>query len=28
VLFVVTIALFWAVSRLAPLRRLTEGGGL
>lgn len=27
VLFVVTIALFWGVSRLTPLRRLTEHGG-
>jgi putative spermidine/putrescine transport system permease protein/spermidine/putrescine transport system permease protein len=27
VLFVVTIAVFWGVSRLAPLRRLTEVGG-
>jgi putative spermidine/putrescine transport system permease protein/spermidine/putrescine transport system permease protein len=27
VLFVVTLLLFWGVSRLTPLRRLTEGGG-
>jgi hypothetical protein len=27
VLFAVTIALFWGVSRLTPLRRLTEHGG-
>jgi putative spermidine/putrescine transport system permease protein len=27
VLFVITVALFWGVSRLAPLRRLTDLGG-
>ena len=27
VLFVITIAVFWAFSRLFPLKRLTEAGG-